>query len=215
MAFFYRHTAPRDWQIFDTVRIPRPKSLPTVLSLDEVRQFLDSVTTPHYHAYFWTAYSLGTRLQETAHLQVPDVDSRRMVVHVRNGKGARDRLVPLPERTLDVLRQYWRTHSHPTWLFPAVGRTPAETRAAIEPMPGKGIQAAMRRVVEDVGFRKRVTVHTLRHSYATHLLEAGVSLRLIQQYLGHASLQTTLIYLHLTTQGQEQARAAINRLMSE
>jgi site-specific recombinase XerD len=138
-----------------------------------------------------------------------------MVVHVHRGKGAKDRYVPLPPRTLIALRQYWVTHRHPVWLFPATGRNGKEARHADRPMARPSVHGAMKRVVQQLGIKKKVTIHTLRHSYATHLLEAGINLRLIQQYLGHGSLQATMIYLHLTSLGQEQARATINRLMSE
>jgi site-specific recombinase XerD len=138
-----------------------------------------------------------------------------MVVHVHRGKGAKDRYVPLPPRTLTVLREYWATHRHPVWLFPATGRDHQQASSATEPMARCSVHGAMKRVVQELGIKRRVTIHTLRHSYATHLLEAEINLRLIQQYLGHGSLQATMIYLHLTSLGQEQARATINRLMSE
>ena len=120
-----------------------------------------------------------------------------------------------PPQTLTVLRQYWVTHRNPVWLFPATGRDHAEARSTVEPMARSSVHGAMKRVVQELGFRKRITIHTLRHSYATHLLEAGVNLRLIQQDLGHSSLQATMVYLHLTSLGQEQARATIDRIMSE
>jgi integrase/recombinase XerD len=215
ITFFYTHTAPRDWQTLKKLRIPRPQTLPDVLSIDEVRRLIDAVRTPHNQAYFWTVYSLGLRLQEGLHLQVGDIDSARRVVHVHRGKGSKDRYVPLPMRTLSTLRQYWATHRHPLWLFPATGRDHGPAGAATGPMAPCSVQGAMKRVVQELGLRKRVTIHTLRHSYATHLLEAGVNLRLIQQYLGHRSLQATMVYLHLTSLGQERARAVIDRLMSE
>jgi integrase/recombinase XerD len=215
ITFFYTHTVPRDWQTLKKLRIPRPQSLPDVLSIDEVRRLIDAVRTPHNQTFFWTVYSLGLRLQEALNLQVGDIDSARMVVHVHRGKGSKDRFVPLPPRTLTTLRHYWATHRHPLWLFPATGRDQEQAQAATEPMARSSVHGAMKRVVQELGFRKRVTIHTLRHSYATHLLEAGVNLRLIQQYLGHRSLQATMVYLHLTSLGQEQARATINRLMSE
>jgi site-specific recombinase XerD len=215
IIFFYSHTVPRDWDTLKNVRFPRPQSLPDVLSTREVRQLIDAVRTHHNKAFFWTVYSLGVRLQEGLHLQLGDIDSDRMTVHVHRGKGAKDRYVPLPERTLTVLRQYWATHRHPVWLFPATGRDHAQARNATEPMARCSVHGAIKRVAQELGFRKHVTIHTLRHSYATHLLEAGVNLRLIQQYLGHGSLQATMIYLHLTTLGQEQARATIEKLMSE
>jgi integrase len=121
--------------------------------------------------------------------------------------------VPLPSSTLAALRAYWATHRHPTWLFPATGRDHRQAAVAECPMERSSVQGALRRVVRELGFRKTISIHTLRHSYATHLLEAGVNLRLIQQYLGHRSLQTTMVYLHLTAASQEQARQRIEELM--
>jgi integrase/recombinase XerD len=213
IKFFYSHTTPRDWPTLRRLRVRNEKRLPDVLSVDEVRRLIAAVRTPHNQAYFWTAYSLGLRLEEALHLQVGDIDSQRMMVHVRRGKGAKDRYVPLPSRTLTVLRQYWKTHRHPEWLFPARGRDGQQAATADQPMTRKSVQKAMSRVVHELDFKKAISVHTLRHSYATHLLEAGVNLRLIQHYLGHSSLHTTMIYLHLTTASQEQAVARIETLM--
>lgn len=213
IKFFYTHTVPRGWETLAKIKIPRPKTLPDVLTTDEVRRLIEAVRTPHNKAYFWTVYSLGLRLNEGLHLQVGDIDSQRMLVHVHRGKGAKDRYIPLPAKTLAVLREYWKTHRNPTWLFPATGRDHAQAATADHPMNKSSVQGAMRRVVVELGFKKAIHLHTLRHSYATHLLEAGVNLRLIQQYLGHSSLQTTMVYLHLTSQGQEQARATIEKLM--
>jgi integrase/recombinase XerD len=213
IKFFYSHTIPRDWPTLKRLRVPREKRLPDVLSVDEVRRLIATVRTPHNRTYFGTVYSLGLRLGEGLHLQVGDIDAARMMVHVHRGKGAKDRYVPLPPRTLKSLREYWATHRHPTWLFPATGRDHGQAARADGPMERSSVQGAMRRVVRDLGFRKAVSIHTLRHSYATHLLEAGVNLRLIQQYLGHSSLQTTMVDLHLTTASQEQARERIDALM--
>jgi integrase/recombinase XerD len=215
IKFFYSHTTPRDWPTLRRLRVRRDKKLPDVLSVDEVRQLIAAVRTPHNKTYFQTVYSLGLRLGEGLHLQVGDIDAARMMVHVHRGKGAKDRYVPLPSNTLSILRQYWVTHRHPVWLFPATGRNRKEARYADRPMARPSVHGAMKRVVQQLGIKKKVTIHTLRHSYATHLLEAGINLRLIQQYLGHGSLQATMIYLHLTSLGQEQARATINKLMSE
>jgi integrase/recombinase XerD len=219
IKFFYSHTTPRDWPTLRGLRVQPQKSLPDVLSVDEVRQLIGAVRTLRHRTYFWTVYSLGLRLTEGLHLQVGDIDSARMLVHVHRGKGAKDRFVPLPRRTLALLREYWVTHRNPLWLFPAPTRPQRQVATADHPittdrpMVKTGVQDVMRRVVEQLGLRKAVSIHTLRHSYATHLLEAGVNLRLIQQYLGHTSLETTMIYLHLTTVSQEQAVAAINNLM--
>ena len=213
IKFFYTRTAPRDWEILRSIRIPRQKTLPDVLSVEEVRRLIEAIRRPHHKAFLWTIYSLGLRRQEGLRLKVADIDSDRMMVHVRCGKGAKDRYVPLPAKTLTVLRQYWALHRNSVWLFPTHARTPQKAAKATRPMSQTGVQSALRRVVRELQIQKSVHLHTLRHSYATHLLEAGVNLRLIQQYLGHRSLQTTMIYLHLTTQGQEQARDTINRLM--
>ena len=216
IRFFFRTTVPRDWPTLRQLRIPKQNTLPDVLTVDEVRRLIDAVRTPHNRTYFWTLYSLGLRMTEGLHLQPGDIDGARRLVHVHRGKGARDRYVPLPPRTLRMLREYWCMHRHPLWLFPAIGqgaKSATTATTATHPMPRRSVQAALRRVVQQVGLKKRVSLHTLRHSYATHLLEAGVNLRLIQQYLGHRSLQTTTLYLHLTTRGQEHAIAAIERLM--
>ena len=213
IRFFFRTTAPRDWPTLQELRIPKPHTLPDVLTVEEVRRLVGTVRTLHNRTYFWTLYSLGLRMTEGLHLQTGDIDGTRGLVHVHRGKGARDRYVPLPPRTLLMLREYWVIHRHPRWLFPAIGQGGKPGPTALHPMPRRSVQAALRRVVRQLGFQKRVSLHTLRHSYATHLLEAGINLRLIQQYLGHRSLQTTTLYLHLTTHGQEHAIAAIERLM--
>ena len=213
IKFFYSHTTPRNWPTLQKLRVPKQRRLPDVLSVDEVRRLIAAVRTPHNQAYLWTVYSLGLRLEEGLHLQVGDIDSQRMMVHVRRGKGAKDRYVPLPGRTLTVLRQYWVTHRHPQWLFPDRGRDGQQAATADRPMTRSSVQKAMSRVVQELKLQKVVSVHSLRHSYATHLLEAGVNLRLIQQYLGHSSLQTTMVYLHLTTASQEQAVARIEAVM--
>jgi site-specific recombinase XerD len=213
IKFFSSHTTPRDWPTLRRLRVRKEKRLPDVLSVDEVRRLIAAVRTPHNRAYFWTVYSLGLRLEEGLHLQVGDIDSERMMVHVHRGKGAKDRYVPLPGRTLTVLREYWATHRHPEWLFPARGRDGPQSATADQPMTRSSVQKAMSRVVQELEFKKTISIHSLRHSYATHLLEAGVNLRLIQQYLGHSSLLSTMVYLHLTTASQEQAVARIERLM--
>jgi integrase/recombinase XerD len=213
IKFFYSHTAPRNWPTLQRLRVRRDKTLPDVLSVEEVRQLIGAVRTLHNKTYFWTVYSLGLRLGEGLHLQIGDIDAARSMVHVHRGKGAKDRFVPLPSRTLVMLREYWATHRHPLWLFPATGRDHRQSAQAQGPMERSSVQGALRRVVRELKFRKAISIHTLRHSYATHLLEAGVNLRLIQQYLGHSSLQTTMVYLHLTTASQEQAVARIEALM--
>lgn len=213
IRFFYTHTVPRDWPTLKRLRVPHQKKLPAVLSLDEVRRLISALCMLRYRTYFWTVYSLGLRRTEALHLQVTDIDSARMVVHVHRGKGAKDRLVPLPASTLSLLREYWRTHQNPRWLFPFTPKTQGQPKLSDRPMSNSTVQRVMQKVVAQLALRKGVTTHTLRHSYATHLLEAGVNIRLIQEYLGHSSIQTTMIYLHLTSASHERASAVINKLM--
>jgi integrase len=213
IKFFYSYTAPRDWPTLKHLRVRRDKTLPNVRSVEGVRRLIAAVRTPHNRAYFWTVYSLGLRLGEGLNLQVRDIDGGRMMVHVHRGKGAKDRYVPLPSSTLKTLLAYWATHRHPVRLFPATGRDHRRAAAADGPMERSSVPGALRRVVRELGSRKTISVHTLRHSYATHLLEAGVNRRLIQQYLGHSSLRTTMVYLHLTRVSHEQASARIEELM--
>jgi integrase/recombinase XerD len=213
IKFFFSHTTPRDWPTLQRLRVHKEKRLPDVLSVDELRQLIAAVRTLHNRTFFWTVYSLGLRLGEGLHLQVGDIDSARMMVHVHRGKGAKDRYVPLPSRTLAMLREYWVTHRHPVWLFPAARLNHRKGALADGPMERSSVQRALRRVVHELKFHKAISIHSLRHSYATHLLEVGVNIRLIQQYLGHSSLQTTMVYLHLTTVTQEHAVARIEELM--
>lgn len=213
IKFFFVNVLKREWHTLSMVHAKRERTLPSVLSLEETRLLLDSVTTPQNKAYLTTVYSCGLRLNEALHLQVKDIDKDRMRIHVHRGKGAKDRYVPLPLTTLMVLRNYWKHHRNPVLIFPALGRGGTTGPISMTPMTKSTVQGALRRVVKQLGFKKKISVHTLRHSYATHLLEAGVNIRRIQQYLGHASLNTTMIYLHLTTQGHERACGIINDLM--
>jgi site-specific recombinase XerD len=197
------------------VRPAAEKKLPVILSLAEVRQILAAVRLPRYRVCLATIYSCGLRLQEGTHLHVADIDSARMMIHVRHGKGAKDRYVPLPERTLQLLRQYWQQHRHPMLLFPAEGRNHIELAQATEAMSKSSLQKAFRAALIESGNHKRASVHTLRHSWATHLLEAGVNLRLIQEWLGHSSPKTTSVYTHLTVKAEQLGTAAINQIMND
>lgn len=215
IKFFYEHTLRREWVLLDLVRPKQDQKLPVVLSVEEVRQVLDCVRRPYYRACLTTIYSCGLRLQESIHLQVGDIDSSRMLIHVRRGKGAQDRYVPLPQPTLELLRTHWRTHRHPLWLFPAKPAPQPPSTAVSGPISERNVQRAFQGALSDSGIHKSATVHTLRHSYATHLLEAGVNLRVIQAWLGHRSMRTTAIYVHLTRKTEEPAIAAVNQLMGD
>lgn len=212
---FYKDTLNRKWGIFGIVRPAPEKKLPVILSLTEVRQILAGVRLPRYQVCLSTIYSCGLRLQEGTNLRVADIDSGRMMLHIRHGKGAKDRYVPLPQRTLQLLRQYWKTHRNPVLLFPAEGRNHINLASASEPMSKSSVQDAFHAALKESGNNKRATVHTLRHSWATHLLEAGVNLRLIQEWLGHSSPATTSVYTHLTAKAEQLGAEAINQLMKD
>jgi site-specific recombinase XerD len=199
IRFFFTHTLQRDWTTLRFVRPGREHKLPVVLSRDEVRRVLEAVRIPVYRACLTTIYACGLRLLEGARLQVGQVDSARLVLHI-HGKGKQDRYVPLPAPLLGMLRTYWRTHCSRTWLLPAPTRHGLAHSLAHDggPITRSSLQSAFCRAVKRSGITKAAHVHTLRHSYATHLLEAGVNLRIIQETLGHRSARTTQIYTHLT-----------------
>jgi integrase/recombinase XerD len=215
IKFFFEATLKRDWTAMD---IPRPRAehkLPVVLSREEVRSILGSLTEPRHHACLSLIYGCGLRLGEGCRLQVRDVDSGRGLIHVRAAKGNKDRYVPLPPRILALLRECWKLHRNPTWLFPSVGRGGAGAAQAATHVPLSTVQQAFRRALKASGVAKAAQVHTLRHSYATHLLEDGVNLRLIQSWLGHNSPATTSVYTHLTEQATSAAALRVAHLMAD
>jgi len=212
---FYEYTLKREWTTLTFVRPPQEHKLPVILRSEEVHTILPCVRLPRYRACLTTIYACGLRLQEGTHLQIPDMDSARMLIHVRCGKGAKDRYVPLPHQTLEGLRPYWKTPRNPVWLFPAPGRSGVGMSTASTPMPRNSVQDAFRAALKASGIHKRASVHTLRHSWATHLREAGVNLRLIQHYLGHNSPSTTALSTHLTAKAEALATEAINRLLGD
>jgi site-specific recombinase XerD len=171
----------------------KPKTLPVVLSVEEVVQLLATARPGRERILLTTAYACGLRISELLSLQVTDIDSARMVVNVRQGKGAKDRQVPLSARLLRELRQWWSSHRTKPWLFPGMAGTSRQ-----RPMNVTSVQRTVKQIVVRSGLKKSASMHTLRHSYATHLLEAGVDLVTIQRLLGHRDLQTTARYLHLT-----------------
>lgn len=207
-------TLGRTWPLFDLVRPPREKKLPTVLSGQEVRKILGSVTQPRYRVCLTLIYSCGLRLQEGTHLRIADIDSGRMMIHVRKGKGGKDRYVPMPEHTLEMLRQYWKTHRNPEFLFP-IQEPNIDPATSNRPITSRSLQSAFIQAFRQTGINKPASIHTLRHSWATHLLEAGVNLRLIQLWLGHSSPVTTSVYTHLTVKAEQLGIEVINRVITD
>jgi site-specific recombinase XerD len=195
------------------IRPPKEHKLPVVLSVEEVQQLLGYLRLPHYLVCLSTIYACGLRVSEGVKLQIAQIDGARMLLHVRQGKGAKDRNVPLSPHTLEMLRKYWATHRHPVWLFPTQDPRGNDSPATADtPMTVRSVQRALRAALKESGLQKHATVHTLRHSWATHLLEAGVDLRIIQAYLGHSSPTTTAIYTHLTHKAGALATEAITQL---
>jgi site-specific recombinase XerD len=183
----------------------RPKTLPSVLSPEEVLRLLQAAPAGRDRALLQVAYGCGLRLDELLHLRVTDIDSARMVIHVRHGKGAKDRLVPLSLRLLQELRAYWALARPRPWLFPG--------QRADGTLTSSNVQRRFARWVKRAGISKRCSMHTLRHSYATHLLEAGVDVLTLKALMGHTSLQTTARYLHISTQRLQQTPSLLDLLV--
>jgi integrase/recombinase XerD len=180
----------------------KPRTIPAVLNPDEVARLLDAARPGRDRVLLQTAYACGLRISELVHLQVRDIDSARMVVIVRLGKGAKDRLVPLSQRLLVELRHYWWAHQSRLWLFP--GSRPGQ------PLHPAGVQREFQRTLRLAGIDKRATPHTLRHSFATHLLEAGVDIFTVQKLLGHGAVSTTTHYLHLSRRHLQQTPSLLD-----
>jgi site-specific recombinase XerD len=194
LRFLFVKTLHRPY-LPDQIPFPkRARRLPTVLSPEEVALLIDSARNLMHRAILMTLYATGLRRAELCRLKVGDIDSDRMMIHVREGKGGRDRDVLLSPKLLETLREYWRWMKPKTWLFPGM----INNWRADVPIDTKVVWEAVRQARTRAGIQKRVTPHTLRHSFATHMLEAGADLRTIQVLLGHAKLADTTVYLHLS-----------------
>ena len=205
LRFFYRVTLNRPDVVVAVPFGKKPKTLPTVLGPEEVLRLLDAAPCGRDRVLLQTAYSCGLRIGELIRLKVADIDSVRMVIAIRQGKGRKDRLVPMSPRLLEVLRVYWEHDRPKGWLFP--GQDPER------PLDSSSVQRMCQNLVARLGLSKRVTPHTLRHSFATHMLEAGVDLRTLQAILGHNTLTTTAHYLHVETGRLLRVPGLLDRLM--
>lgn len=215
---FYRLHLGRDWKLFDLVRAPSTLKLPEVLTREEVGRLFAVIREPRFRSVLRLIYACGLRVSEAVNLELTDIKRDGPRLHLHRTKGLKERFVPLPLWCYRELQDYWRTHRHPRWIFPGVGRgwreadsTP-QLASADRPMGIGSIQHCVRLARAQARLPAGTHVHTLRHSYATHLLEEGVSIRLISAYLGHSSLEPTLIYTHLTAVNEAGARAALDRL---
>jgi integrase/recombinase XerD len=207
LKFLYVTTLVRNW---DSLSIPRgknPKKLPVVLSQGEINSIFSEVRNLKHQAILMTIYSGGLRLNEATHLKVPDIDSKRMMIHIDRGKGNKDRYTLLGERTLEILRIYFKVYKPEDWLFPS--------SKIDKPISGSSIQKVFKAALGKTGIKKNASTHTLRHSFATHLLEAGTDLHHIQRLLGHSSPNTTSIYLHVTRKDLKRIKSPIDLIEEE
>ncbi|MEO6624824.1 MAG: site-specific integrase [Burkholderiaceae bacterium] len=207
LRFLYRVTLNKDWPLKHVPYAKRPKKLPSVLSRDEVVRLLANVERPAHRILLMTIYATGLRVSEATHLRAQDIDSERMVIHVHGGKGAKDRLVPLSPVLLQSLREYWKLGRPQSWLFPGVKPQNSVNRQTVATACVAAALAA--------GLKKHVTPHTLRHSFATHLLEAGVDIRTIQRWLGHSQLRTTALYTHISLGQLQSINSPLDSLADE
>lgn len=206
VKFLFDKTLRRPWPTLKFLRARPHAKLPVVLDRVEARRLIGLIRCLTVRMCATLMYSCGLRISEALGLQVQDIDSARMVVLVRAGKGNKDRHVPLPQRTLELLRQYWRAYRPRTCLLVTKrGR----------PLTDRRVRYFLKKALKQSGIRKQVSCHTLRHSYATNLMEQGVDVRVIQVLLGHRSLKTTTLYLHLTQSVMQPVQAAINELMAD
>lgn len=192
LKFFYETTLHQDWGILKIPRIKTNRQLPIILARSEVKDLLEVTTNLKHRAILMTTYAAGLRVSETAHLKINDIDSKRMQIRVEQGKGKKDRYTLLSEINLSLLRSYWKIYQPKTWLFP--GNPPENSIST------RSIQHILEKARQKAGIQKKICVHSLRHSFATHLLEAGTDIYYIQQLMGHASVKTTTIYIHLRNQ---------------
>jgi site-specific recombinase XerD len=206
LRFLYGVTLEKPWPI-DTIPYPKKaRRLPVIPSQDEVAQFLGAIENLKHRALLTTTYACGLRCAEVTHLRVSDIDSQRMLLHVQQGKGKKDRFVMLSERLLALLREYWKQYRPADWLFPG--------RSANHPIREASLRHACRKILKDSGLKKNITPHSLRHGFATHLLEEGADVRTIQMLLGHRSLSTTSRYTHVSVQRLHATPSPLDSLPS-
>jgi integrase/recombinase XerD len=222
LCFYTQCLKVAGWTVFREVRIAEPQVLPVVLSRSEVKALLATIREPRFRTCLTLMYHCGLRVGEAVRIQIKDIQARQEPPRllVRNGKGGKQRYVPLSAPMVEQLRAWWKTHQNPTLLFPSPGRGWADRTLTLSqamhrskvPMSESCVQNAYRMARAASGINPASTTHTLRHSYATHLLEEGVSLRQISSYLGHESLDTTVIYTHLTSVSEARTQAALAKL---
>ena len=198
---------------FKFMKVRRPSRLPIILTKREVRKILSEVKIPDYKVCLELMYACGLRIGEAVKIAPADIDGDRKILHVKNGKGRKDRAVPIPDNIYEKLRQYWLTHKNRYLLFPT--RNSSDRKSCEISIKRRVLQVAFKKALQESGVIRKATPHTLRHSYATHLLEAGVNIRVIQKLLGHRSLRATIVYIHLTSTTEQRSVELLNELMSD
>ena len=213
LKFFHHHVLNRKMEWVTIIKPPRSQTLPDIPTQKEVQRLINTVRKLRYRVFFLTVYSMGLRISEGLALEVGDIDGVHRRIHVRDAKGGKDRYVPLPELTYISLRRFWSTHHHPRLLFPSPAASTFPAHPATKPMDCSGIQSALRAARIECGITRRLTVHSLRHAYASHLLELGMDLRSIQELLGHSDLKTTARYTHISDKLRKHSDTRIDALL--
>jgi site-specific recombinase XerD len=212
-----------NWELWQELRVRAERKLPVVLTRPEVQRLLAAASHDRFRTILRLIYHTGLRIGEACRLSLGDLDAQGLRLHIRKTKTRQERFVPINMAMWEDLQRFMRRHGHPQWVFPALPRywsrhglsIQEATRRSEGPMSESAVQAAMRLIVVQSGIKKAVTVHTLRHCYATHLLEEGVSIHLISKFLGHSNLETTMLYTHLTEVSVAKTRAVLDRLYGQ
>ena len=220
---FYRDMLKQDWSCWKDIKIKHDPKLPEILTRQEVAEWLTALREPRFGTFAALVYHTGLRLNEARQIQIPDLKRKPGHLFVREGKGGKQRFVPISEAMLMQLRTFWKTHRNSLWLFPAPGRYWKSHNASMNeamgaasvPMSHTAIHGALKMALASTSITKNAFCHTLRHCYATHLLEEGISVRHLSAYLGHASLHPTMLYLHLTETSESKTQDVLQRLHAE
>jgi site-specific recombinase XerD len=214
IKFFFRVTVVRDWPTLQAIRLPKSDTVPLVMVPQRCWQLIDATDKLYLRVFLRTAYTCGLRVGDTRHLRPEDVDSDRMMLRVCTTKGLHEREVPIPVSTLEALRTYWTEHRNPRWLFPSRASL-KQIGEADRPISERSVQRGLQQVAASLGWKQSgLCVHTLRHSYATAMLEAGVNLKVLQTYLGHKNIEATEIYLHMTRGSNQAAQKIVQSIMN-
>ena len=213
VRFYFVHCLGSSKEDFKFMKVKRPVRLPVILSKKEVRRILSLVRVYDYRMCLELIYACGLRIGEAIKITPADINGEQKILHVRSGKGDKDRAIPLPDNLYKKLQNYWKTHRNLSVMFPSL--RPKDRSKSEKSFTRSVLQIAFKKALHEAGIVKKATPHTLRHSYATHLLEAGVNLRVIQKFLGHRSLRATIVYIHLTNATELRSVELLNDLMSD